>query len=212
MRDLRDEIRQVISFRGLSGVSYRRDIDGWFSGLNNYVASGPPSSRVRELAALLAAGIISFAGPSMRVEANPRRGRFIVSSPAVGGELAEADALIEAYLPPSDLRLATDPLLVHLRQIGRCRPHVIPNANGAGYETGGLDIEEGTMRIIRETGEPNPSLYSYGPPVESVQWVTAIGARPHVNSRTLLQGDAIARAVLRAGCRKRSYHPALVSA
>ncbi|WP_177231757.1 hypothetical protein [Amycolatopsis saalfeldensis] len=34
--------------------------------------------------------------------------------------------------------------------------------------------------------------------MESVQWVTAIGARPHVNSRTLLQGDVIARGALTA--------------
>ena len=34
------------------------------------------------------------------------------------------------------------------------------------------------------------------PPIESVQWVTAIGARPGVNSRTLLQADLIARSIL----------------
>ncbi|MFD0382004.1 hypothetical protein ACFQ2B_04935 [Streptomyces stramineus] len=32
-----------------------------------------------------------------------------------------------------------------------------------------------------------------------MQWVTAIGARPHVNSRTLLQGDSIARSCLKHG-------------
>ncbi|MFD0382006.1 hypothetical protein ACFQ2B_04945 [Streptomyces stramineus] len=41
MRDLRDEVRQVISYRGLSGTSYRDHIDHWFSGLNNFAASGP---------------------------------------------------------------------------------------------------------------------------------------------------------------------------
>nr|WP_095972936.1 hypothetical protein [Rhodococcus erythropolis] len=39
-------------------------------------------------------------------------------------------------------------------------------------------------------------LPSFDPPIESVQWVTAIGARPGVNSRTLLQADLIARPIL----------------
>jgi FAD-NAD(P)-binding len=199
MRDLRDEIRQVISYRGLRGASYREHVDGWFSGLNNYVASGPPSSRVRELAALVEAGVVRFVGPAMKVEPDEAAGCFRVFSPAVGGEPLRARVLIEAHLPPSDLRRVTDPLLSRLWRAGGCRPHVIPDAGGAGYETGGIDIEEGTHRVIDAAGVPHPGRYSYGPPVESVQWVTAIGARPHVNSRTLLQGDAIARLCLRAG-------------
>jgi hypothetical protein len=199
MRDLRDEIRQVISYRGLRGSSYREHVDGWFSGLNNYVASGPPSSRVRELAALVEAGVVRFVGPAMKAEADEAAGRFQVFSPAVGGEPLAARVLIEAHLPPSDLHRVTDPLLARLWRTGGCRPHVIPDAGGEGYETGGIDVEEGTHRVIDARGVPHPGRYSYGPPVESVQWVTAIGARPHVNSRTLLQGDLIARLCLRTG-------------
>ncbi|SCX35904.1 FAD/NAD(P)-binding protein [Agrobacterium rosae] len=207
MRDLRDEVRQVISFQGLRGASYRAHIDEWFSGLNNFIASGPPSSRVRELGALLDAGVISFVGPDMRIETNPEAGRFAIQSPAVEDAPLLVSCLVEAHLPPSDVRLATDPLLVHLREAGLCRPHVIPDADGSGYETGGIDVQEGTFRIIGRDGEPNRNLYTYGPPVEAVQWVTAIGARPNVNSRTLLQADSIARSALRAGCVKRTLGP-----
>ncbi len=199
MRDLRDEIRQVVSYRGLRGSSYREHIDGWFSGLNNLVASGPPATRVRELAALVEAGLVSFAGPSLRIETDEAAGCFRVGSPAVDEAPLPVRALIEAHLPPSDLRRATDPLLTYLRRAGGCRPHVIPDAGGPGYETGALDIEERTHRLIDVTGTPHPGRYSYGPPVEGVQWVTAIGARPLVNSRTLLQGDLIARLVLKVG-------------
>ena len=70
MRDLRDEIRQVVSHQGIRGTSYRDHVDRWFSGLNNFLASGPPASRVEELEALVTAG----RGPDGR-PADAGRGR-----------------------------------------------------------------------------------------------------------------------------------------
>jgi FAD-NAD(P)-binding len=195
LRDLRDEVRQVISHRGISGASYRAHIDRWFSGLNNYLASGPPASRVEELIALSEAGVAHFIGPRMTVALEG--GRFVAHSPSVSGDPLEASALIEAHLPLIDLRRTRDPLLRHLLATGRCRPFVIPDADGPGYETGGIDVVEGSLRLVDAAGVPHPGRFSYGPPIESVQWVTQIGARPHVGSRTLIQGDAIARGALR---------------
>ncbi|MFR9788590.1 FAD/NAD(P)-binding protein [Streptomyces sp. MB22_4] len=197
MRDLREEVRAVISHRGISGASYRDHIDRWFSGLNNYAASGPPATRVAQLLALVRAGVVEPLGPRMRVSAED--GVFRASSPDVPGTEVRATALVEAHLPLTDVRRATDPLLASLRAAGECRAHFIPDADGAGYETGGLDVTESTFQVVRGDGTPHPARFSYGPPVESVQWVTAIGARPHVNSRTLLQGDSIARSCLRQG-------------
>lgn len=199
MRDLRDEVRQVISHRGLSGSSYRQHIDGWFSGMTNFFASGPPASRIEELTALVDAGIVSFAGPSMRVVADEQAGVFRADSPVIAQEPVDTAALIEAHLPLTDLRRTTDPLLRYLLDRGECRPHEIPNPDSTAFETGGLDITPLTHQVIRGDGTAHPGRFSYGPPVESVQWVTAIGARPHVNSRTLLQADVIARKAMANG-------------
>ncbi|RLU80486.1 FAD-binding protein [Streptomyces griseocarneus] len=204
MRDLRDEVRQVISHRGLSGASYREHVDRWFSGLNNYAASGPPATRVRELLALVEAGVVRPLGPRMRVTADEETGSFLAVSPQVPGASVRAAALVEAHLPATDVRRATDPLLASLLAAGGCRAHVIPDETGPGYETGGLDVTDVTFQVIDRQGTPHPARFSYGPPVESVQWVTAIGARPHVNSRTLLQGDSIARSSLRYGMTRRA--------
>ena len=81
MRDLRDEVRQVISHRGLGGNSYHRHIESWFSGMNNFIASGPPASRIQELTALVDAGLVSFIGPGMRVRADDEHGWFEASRP-----------------------------------------------------------------------------------------------------------------------------------
>ena len=199
MRDLRDEIRQVVSHQGIRGASYREHVDRWFSGLNNYLASGPPVTRVEELEALVAAGVVRMVGPRMKVEADEASGRFLVSSPSVDEAPLVSEALLEAHLALTDVRRATDPLLRDLLTRGACRPHVIPDAGGPGYETGGLDVAEVSFRVLDAAGAAHRGRFSYGPPVESVQWVTAIGARPHVGSRTLLQGDAIARGALRTG-------------
>ncbi|MFE2724170.1 FAD/NAD(P)-binding protein [Kitasatospora sp. NPDC059327] len=199
MRDLRDEIRQVISHQGLRGGSYRDHVDRWFSGLNNYIASGPPTARVEELDALVRAGTVHLVGPSMRVEADEATGRFLVSSPLVDEAPLEAEALVEAHLALTDVRRATDPLLRHILDSGAARPHVIPDAHGEPYTTGGLDVAEVSFRLLDTRGAAHRGRFSYGPPVESVQWVTAIGARPHVGSRTLIQGDAIARGCLHTG-------------
>ncbi|MEV8476689.1 FAD/NAD(P)-binding protein [Streptomyces sp. NPDC051173] len=208
MRDLRDEVRQVISHRGLSGASYRDHIDRWFSGLNNYAASGPPATRVRQLRALVEAGVVQLLGPDMRVRADEESGAFVVDSPQVPGAPLRVTALVEAHLPLTDVRRATDPLLASLLSAGGCRAHFIPDATGPGYETGGLDVTDVTFQVIDHHGTPHPARFSYGPPVESVQWVTAIGARPHVNSRTLLQGDSIARSCLKQGMSRRATAPA----
>ncbi|NKI40117.1 FAD/NAD(P)-binding protein [Streptomyces sp. LD120] len=203
MRDLRDEIRQVISHQGIRGLSYRDHVDRWFSGLNNYIASGPPVTRIEEMEALVAADVVRMVGPRTTVTADEEDGRFLVSSPGVAEEPVPVTALVEAHLPLTDIRRTTDPLLRRLLDAGACRPHVIPETGGPGYETGGLDVTEGSFRLLDSSGTAHRGRFSYGPPVESVQWVTAIGARPHVGSRTLLQGDAIARACLKTGVENR---------
>jgi FAD-NAD(P)-binding len=213
MRDLRDEIRQVISHQGLRGNSYRDHVDRWFSGLNNYIASGPPTARIEELEALVRADVVRMIGPDMKVTADEASGRFLVSSPFVDEEPLAAGAVLEAHLALTDVRRASDPLLRHLLDNGAARPHVIPDAGETAYETGGLDVAEVSFRLLDTEGAAHRGRFSYGPPVESVQWVTAIGARPHVGSRTLLQGDAIARGCLRTGVENLSGRtPALAGA
>lgn len=196
MRDLRDEVRQIISHQGISGESYRDHIDNWFSGLNNLIASGPPRSRIAELSALSRAGVVSFAGPNPTISVDESARHFAIGSPAVAETSATAHVLIDAFLPKNDIRSTTDPLLGSMVNSGNCRPHIIPTAAGEPYETGGIDVDDQRFRVIRADGTPHLAVHSYGPPIESVQWVTAIGARPGVNSRTLLQADSIARSIL----------------
>lgn len=204
IRDLRAPISQVVSHTGLSGSSYRSDVVEWFNGLFNSVANGPPVLRIEQLVALVDAGVVRFLGPTMRVAEDLAAPAFVGSSPAVLADPVPARVLVDAWLHDTDLRRTADPLLASLVRGGQARPHVIPDRAGDGYRTGGLDITEGSQQVLDSVGRPHPARFAYGPPVESVQWLTATVARPFSNSSTLLQGDRIARQALAAGLRART--------
>ncbi|MEV8476104.1 FAD/NAD(P)-binding protein [Streptomyces sp. NPDC051173] len=196
LRDLRNEIRLAVDHGGLDGDSHRRDLDGWYTPLNAYLSIGPPARRTEELLALVEAGLVRIVGPRMRVWSDRPSGLFAAESPAVPSSRVHARALIEARLPETDLRRTADPLLRHLLATGQCRPYRIPSARGDGYETGGLAVTGRPYRVVDASGRAHPRRFAFGVPTEAVHWVTAAGIRPGVDSVTLADSDAMARAVL----------------
>ncbi|MER5523532.1 FAD/NAD(P)-binding protein [Streptomyces sp. NPDC002677] len=190
LRDLRNEIRLVVDHGGLTGASRRAHLDGWYTPLNAFLSIGPPRRRVEELTALLAAGVVEVLGPGLEV--GRADGAWTARSPAVPGSAVRVTTLIEARLPEPDLRRTADELLAGLLREGACRPHRVD-----GHQTGGLDVTPRPYRLIDRHGLPHPSRFAFGVPTEGVHWVTAAGARPGVDSVTLSDADAIARAVLR---------------
>ncbi|CAL9391967.1 FAD/NAD(P)-binding protein [Streptomyces sp. Tu 3180] len=196
LRDLRNEIRIAIDHGGLDGNSYRDEVEGWYTPLNAFLSIGPPVSRIEEMIALLEAGVLDLVGPGMRVRIDPAAGAFVAESDRVGGPSPHARVLVEARLPEPDLRRTADPLLRDLLSTGQCRPFRIPGACGTSYETGGLEVTERPYHLVDAYGRSHPRRFAYGVPTEAVHWVTAAGIRPGVNSVTLGDSDAIARAVL----------------
>ncbi|MEN3535319.1 FAD/NAD(P)-binding protein [Microbispora sp. ZYX-F-249] len=195
LRDLRNEVRQVVDHGGLTGRSHRDDLDRWYTPLNAFLSIGPPAERVEQMIALIEAGVLTVIGPGMRVHA--RDGVFEAESAAVPGSVVRARVLVEARLPEIDLRRTADPLLRHLLRTGQCRAYVIGGRRGEdGHETGGLAVTRRPYRLLDADGRAHPRRFAYGVPTESVHWVTAAGVRPGVNSVILGDSDAIARSVL----------------
>lgn len=191
LRDLRNELRLVVDHGGLTGASRRDHLDRWYTPLNAFLSIGPPRRRVEELVALMEAGVVEVLGP--RLEVREEDGAWVAHSPEVPGSAVRATALIEARLPEPDLRRSADDLLARLLKTGQCRPHTVD-----GYETGGLDVTQRPYRLIDRQGRAHPRRFAFGVPTEGVHWVTAAGARPGVDSVTLSDADAVARAALRA--------------
>ncbi|MFE0251083.1 FAD/NAD(P)-binding protein [Streptomyces sp. NPDC059010] len=191
LRDLRNELRLIVDHAGLTGTSRRDHLDRWYTPLNAFLSIGPPRRRVEELVALMEAGVVEVLGP--RLDVREEEGAWVAHSPEVPGSAVRATALIEARLPEPDLRRSADDLLARLLKTGQCRPHTVD-----GYETGGLDVTPRPYRLIDRQGRTHPRRFAFGVPTEGVHWVTAAGARPGVDSVTLSDADAVARAALRA--------------
>ena len=191
LRDLRNELRLTVDHGGLTGVSRREHLDRWYTPLNAFLSIGPPRRRIEELAALVAAGVVDVLGPGLEVR--EQDGAWVARSPEIPGSEVRVTTLIEARLPEPDLRRTADELLARLLKTGQCRPHTVD-----GYETGGLDVTERPYRLMDRQGRAHPRRFAFGVPTEGVHWVTAAGARPGVDSVTLSDADAVARALLRA--------------
>ncbi|MGI5370292.1 FAD/NAD(P)-binding protein [Streptomyces iakyrus] len=191
LRDLRNELRLIVDHGGLAGASRRDHLDRWYTPLNAFLSIGPPRRRIEELVALMEAGVVEVLGPRLRV--TEEDGAWAAHSPDVPGPAVVVRTLIEARLPEPDLRHTADALLAGLLRSGRCRPHTVD-----GYETGGLDVTSRPYRLMDRQGVAHTRLFAFGVPTEGVHWVTAAGARPGVDSVTLSDADAVARAVLRA--------------
>lgn len=191
LRDLRNELRLVVDHGGLAGASRRDHLDRWYTPLNAFLSIGPPRRRIEELAALVEAGVVEVLGP--RLEVREADGAWVACSPEIPGSAVRVTTLIEARLPEPDLRRTADELLGRLLKTGLCRPHTVD-----GYETGGLDVTARPYRLIDRQGRAHARRFAFGVPTEGVHWVTAAGARPGVDSVTLSDADAVARAVLRA--------------
>ncbi|WP_410588171.1 FAD/NAD(P)-binding protein [Amycolatopsis sp. lyj-23] len=191
LRDLRNEIRLVVDHGGISGRSYRDELQGWYVSLNAFLSIGPPAERVEQFGALLDAGVLEVLGPDLRVTGSG--GRFRAWSAACPDVTAEATTLIEARLPETDLRRTADPLLRAMLARGACRPYRIGE-----HVTGGLAVTRRPYHVLDARNRPHPRRFAFGVPTEGVHWVTAAGIRPGVDSVILGDADAIARSCLEA--------------
>ncbi|WP_328355239.1 FAD/NAD(P)-binding protein [Streptomyces sp. NBC_00445] len=192
LRDLRNEIRLVVDHGGVSGESYRAELDGWYTPLNAFTSIGPPAFRIEQLIALIEAEVLHMVGPRMRVRPSAREGGFLVDAELVSAPEVLVSALVEARLPVVDLRRSTNPLLRGLLTAGQCGPYRL-----TGWETGGLAVTGSPPRLVDAAGRAHPRRFAFGVPTEGVRWVTAVGIRPGVGSVTLEDSDGIARAALR---------------
>jgi uncharacterized NAD(P)/FAD-binding protein YdhS len=149
------------------------------------------------MTALVESGLLTVVGPRLDVRAED--GAFVAHSPDVPRSSVRATTLVEARLPETDVSRTGDQLLAGLLKTGHARPHTLD-----GYATGGVDVTPRPYRLIDRQGKPHARRFAIGVPTEGVHWVTAAGARPGVDSVTLSDADAVARAALRTAAGERA--------
>lgn len=163
--------------------SRTRDLHGWWPAYFSYVASGPPGHRLEELLALSHAGIVSFAGADIAVEADEAVGAFVVSSPSVPGTTV-VRTLVDAWLPAAHADRTDNAALRDLA------------LSGAGsFRHGMLRVRPEDARVLDAAGRPHPRRWAIGPFTDAP--FAGAFARPRTDALSFRENDRVAQAVVR---------------
>ncbi len=196
VREARSVVREIVSFGGIDGASYERDVVRWYNGINNMLGSGPPAERVEEALALARAGVVEFVGPGSGASFDPQHSTFVTESAAVANSRRHATTLVECYLPNPDVRRSADPLLADLLRAGICRPYRMTSSDPRVSETGAIEVDPGSFRVVASDGTASAGIYCFGPPLEGLEWLTASSARPGPDAPLSVQANRIASEIL----------------
>lgn len=198
LRDVRGTIRAAVDFDGLTAASHRDDFLGRLAPLSSFLAAGPPAQRLRQTRALLEAGVLRVAGPSVEFAPDEASGRFTVRSPQVEGSLEHCEVLVDARIPAPDLGRDTAPLTRQLLDSGLWTPWANEQGDG-GRVAGGVATTASPYRPVTATGAAAEGVYVLGIPSEGQRWFMQVGsARPGPWTDFTRDADAIARDALAA--------------
>ncbi|MFE0648427.1 FAD/NAD(P)-binding protein [Streptomyces sp. NPDC059534] len=196
LRDVRQTIRSVVDFGGLTPESHRRFL-AEFGPVAAMVSTGPPQVRSEQFLALLAAGVLEPVGPGARFATDPVAGRFSVESPQVENSWVALDAVVDARVPGTDLAADRDPLIRGLMTDGEIRTFTNSSGGTGEFATGGLDCTDSPFHPVRADGSVDTTTHVLGIPSEHTRWFTQVGSgRPGPWGSFTRDADAIAAALL----------------
>ncbi|GAB3295262.1 FAD/NAD(P)-binding protein [Pseudoclavibacter terrae] len=176
-----------------SPASLAGDVRVWWKGFFSYVASGPPGHRLDELLALSEAGVVHFLGGDLRVWEDEETGSFRARGSTLEREVS-ARALIDAWLPDSDVAHTDNDALRQLLASGEGRERVAVTPEGS-LATGVIEVRRADSRIVRADGTAHPRRFAVGP-YTSNPFVGAF-SRPRTNAVSFRENDAVALSTLR---------------
>jgi methylaspartate mutase epsilon subunit len=199
LRDVRDTLRAAVEFDGLSVGSFEREFQRDFAPLSSLLSAGPPASRVSQLLAIQAAGILRIIGPDLAVHCDRDEDCFRLSSPSVPGHAERVTVLLDSRVPFPSLVQSQNPLLQALGQRGLVRPYSRVAEDGQASVSGGIDVVPPSFQVVGRNGKANPRIFAIGLPTESPRWFTQVGsATPRTVSRFTLDAMAVSQGVLGA--------------
>ena len=181
--------RKPASILGAEGRYTRESRTGRYAQVMSFgqmIGSGPPLFRVRQLLALVDAGLAHFLGdhPTLAIEAD----HFTLTS---GPRSASAPTLVDAFMHRPDIRTAGDSMTRCLVDSGRVRP--FPDH---GQPTGSPETDGTTRRTVHPNGELDARLHIVGIPTYS-QWPdTTISPMPGTDPLMLQETDKTAGSLL----------------
>jgi methylaspartate mutase epsilon subunit len=175
LRDVRSVIRQAVDHGGLTATSHRDDFLGRFVPMASALSAGPPRIRLHQVLALLDAGVLHLLGPGSTFTGDEPSGRFRGTAVQVDGSEVLLDALVDARIPPPDVRRDTGALTRSLVAAGLWAPFA-HGPDGARFQTGGVHVTRAPYHPVGSDGVPDERLYVLGIPAEHTRWFTQVGS------------------------------------
>lgn len=188
LRDLRDNIRYILSNHLFTNDDFANKYQGQFSANMKFLSQGAPAVRSQEIIALMNAGIVKIIGPQMQVIGANHK--FITRSAFYGEEIIQADALIEARTNAPVTNVSANPALTSMLDSGIVSAEQITLSDGKVVANSSVDIDLATDRVV---GQKN--LYTWGLNTEGVYFVTSAIPRPGVNDSIYAAADKIAKEI-----------------
>src|SRR5437763_3162569 len=167
-RSFRDPIRSIVEYGRLSLEGYL-DFRGEIGTRISRLVAGPPASRMRQLLALMDAGVVRLRhGPAPALRRSVKnRGRIRVSSTLIAKPVVDdVDLLIRGYLEDPRIDASTSALLTRLYRRGR-----VNQLWYGAVSVGSIDVTPDTHPVDRE-GRPQERLWVLGPVTEGTRYFT----------------------------------------
>jgi hypothetical protein len=190
MRILRDEIRSVMEFGGLSLHSYI-DFQKNMKGRINRLEAGPPAIRSKQLLALMDAGVVRVPfGPAPEAVLDTT-GRIEIRSSQLGTPHQESSgSIVRGYLDMPSLARTASPLLARLYTLGR-----LTQLQYGTQAVGSVAISEDFHPYDIE-GRVQHNLSLFGVLTEGSRYFTHYIPSPRSRIRAVLDAQACIDAIL----------------
>jgi hypothetical protein len=194
LRELRDTIRYVVDFGGLTSDSLDEFTRQTVPMMNRAVV-GPQYERHSELLALMAAGIalVPF-GPAPAVAWNEQAGRWTIASSMLGAPYrADADWIAAGHVPLPAVGSSASPLISELHRKGWIREY-----QPASRRVHGIDVDP-DQHPLDASGRADRRLWVLGPLCEGATFYNNLVPSPNVYSRPVFDAHRCVTAMFAAG-------------
>ncbi|MBS9338712.1 FAD/NAD(P)-binding protein [Fructobacillus sp. M2-14] len=178
LRDVRDIVRTLYNDGYFTDSDYQLMLTS-FKQFDNQLSAGPPLIRMRQLLALIEAGVIQIAGPGFKTGHNEQ---LFTASDSLHQHF-EADVLIEARLSTIDFRIAKSSLVQSLVKKGLITSNDrLVNTNGDLVLAHTVKVDLDTLTVVDKDNHPVKGFFVSGIPLEGSRWFNTVIPRPYVHT------------------------------
>ena len=167
-RVLRDSIRSAVEFGALTLESYL-DFHHGLRGHINRLVAGPPPWRLRQLLALMEAGVVRMPygqRPQIAPLGDGRDGVSIASTRLDVPHVGQADAVVRGFLEDPDIEASASTLLERMHRSGRLQP-----LRYGDVSVGSVDVSPDAHPLDAQ-GQQQERLWLFGALTEGTRYFT----------------------------------------